>query len=126
MKNNLIPPFIIQEVGIKVNDIPKIQVNDPCERDHSIYFKETGFCIPMTLWGTFLYFLSSKLTVEELQVSDNIYLLTPSKFNQHDDAYAVNEDSMMDWEGNMVKTSHQPKILLSEVEENPIMVLESK
>eukprot|EP00957_Ditylum_brightwellii_P030542 2313551-Ditylum_brightwellii.AAC.1 len=65
----------------------------------------------MALWGTFSYFPSSKPTVEELQASDNIYLLTPSKLNPHDDGYAVNKDSMLDWEGNMVETSHQPKIL---------------
>eukprot|EP00957_Ditylum_brightwellii_P168074 12794959-Ditylum_brightwellii.AAC.1 len=33
---------------------------------------------------------------------------------------------MLDWEGSMVEMSHQPKILLFEVEENHIMVLESK
>eukprot|EP00957_Ditylum_brightwellii_P071572 5441754-Ditylum_brightwellii.AAC.1 len=60
----------------------------------------------MALWGTFLYFPSSKLMVEELQASDDIYLLTPSKFKPHDDRNAVNEDSMLDWEGNMVETSH--------------------
>eukprot|EP00957_Ditylum_brightwellii_P000892 71075-Ditylum_brightwellii.AAC.1 len=80
----------------------------------------------MALWGTFLYFPSSKPMVEELQASDDIYLLTPSRFNPHDDVYAVNEDSMLNWEGNMIETSHQPKILLSEVEENPMMALESK
>eukprot|EP00957_Ditylum_brightwellii_P186771 14221810-Ditylum_brightwellii.AAC.1 len=42
MKSNLIPPFIMQNVGIEVNDVPKIQVSDPSKRDHSIYFKETG------------------------------------------------------------------------------------
>eukprot|EP00957_Ditylum_brightwellii_P098850 7530471-Ditylum_brightwellii.AAC.1 len=62
MKNNPILPFIMQEVGIEVNDVPKIQVSNPRERDHSIYFKETGFHIPMALWGTFLYFPSSKPT----------------------------------------------------------------
>eukprot|EP00957_Ditylum_brightwellii_P186432 14194113-Ditylum_brightwellii.AAC.1 len=33
---------------------------------------------------------------------------------------------MLDWEGNVVETSNRPKILLSEVKENPIMALESK
>eukprot|EP00957_Ditylum_brightwellii_P121083 9235793-Ditylum_brightwellii.AAC.1 len=62
MKNNLILPFIMQEVDIEVNDAPKIQVSDPSKRDHSIYFKKTGFRIPMALWGTFSYFPSSKPT----------------------------------------------------------------
>eukprot|EP00957_Ditylum_brightwellii_P044305 3361945-Ditylum_brightwellii.AAC.1 len=80
----------------------------------------------MALRGTFLYFPSSKPMVEELQASADIYLFTPSKFNPHDDGYTVNEDSMLSWEGNIVEMSHWPKILLSEVEENPIMALESK
>eukprot|EP00957_Ditylum_brightwellii_P193686 14749450-Ditylum_brightwellii.AAC.1 len=101
MKNILILPFIMQEVGIEVNGVPKIQLSDPSERDHSIYFKETGFHIPMALWDIFFYFPSSKPTVEELQASVDIYLLIPSKFNPHNDGYAVNEDSMFDWEGNM-------------------------
>ena len=29
MKHNLVPPFMIREEGIQVNDTPKIQVNDP-------------------------------------------------------------------------------------------------
>eukprot|EP00957_Ditylum_brightwellii_P170917 13008922-Ditylum_brightwellii.AAC.1 len=65
----------------------------------------------MALWGTFSYLPSSKPTVEELQASEDIYLLTLSRFNPHDDGYAVTEDSMLDWEGNMIETSHQPKIL---------------
>eukprot|EP00957_Ditylum_brightwellii_P068314 5186204-Ditylum_brightwellii.AAC.1 len=77
----------MREVGIEVNDAPKIQVGNPSEKDHSIYFKETGFCIPMALCGKFLYFSSSKPTVEELQASDDIYLLTPSRFNPNDDGY---------------------------------------
>eukprot|EP00957_Ditylum_brightwellii_P026490 2003718-Ditylum_brightwellii.AAC.1 len=60
----------------------------------------------MALWGTFSYSPSSKPTVEELQTSDDIYLLTPSRFNPHDDGYAANEDSMLDWEGIMIETSH--------------------
>eukprot|EP00957_Ditylum_brightwellii_P173218 13186541-Ditylum_brightwellii.AAC.1 len=62
MKDNLIPPFIMREVSIEVNNVPKIQVGNPSKRGHSIYFKETGFCIPMALWGTISYFPSSKPT----------------------------------------------------------------
>jgi hypothetical protein len=41
MKNNLIPPFVMIEAGIRVNDTPKIQRLDSAEEDHSIYFPET-------------------------------------------------------------------------------------
>ena len=34
MENNLIPPFILGESEIEVNDVPKIQVDNPTEKDH--------------------------------------------------------------------------------------------
>jgi hypothetical protein len=49
MQNNLIPPFMMQEAGIIVSDTPKIQVPNPTEEHHSIYFPETKFRIPMSL-----------------------------------------------------------------------------
>jgi hypothetical protein len=56
-----------------------------------------------------------------MQTSDEIYMLTNDQFNPHDDSYAANEESMLDWEGNMVEKKHRATILLSEVEENDIM-----
>ena len=40
MENNLIPPFLLREAGIVVNDIPKIHVDDPQVQDHSLYFPD--------------------------------------------------------------------------------------
>ena len=42
MDNHLIPPFIMREAGIKVSDIPKIQLDDPGISDHSIEFPGTN------------------------------------------------------------------------------------
>ena len=97
------PPFMIREEGIQVNDTPKIQVNDPTTSDHSIYFPETGFRIPLSLWGVFSYFPSSKLTAQTLEETEEVYLLTPSRWNPHCDTYAQNEENMLDWEGDMVE-----------------------
>ena len=36
MKNNLIPPFIMREAGIAVNDTPKIHLWDPGVENHSL------------------------------------------------------------------------------------------
>ena len=36
MEHSLVPPFILREVGIEVNDTPKIQVKDPTIHYHSI------------------------------------------------------------------------------------------
>ena len=118
MKHNLLPPFILRQAGIEVNDTPKIQVTEATKQHHSIYFTETDLRIPLSLWSTFSYFPSSKPTWEEMQGSDDIYLLTPGNFNPHDSAYALNEDSMMDWEGEMVDRSQRQQILLTEVQES--------
>ena len=66
MKNNLLPPFMLREAGITVNEIPKIQVDQPSEEHHSITFPETEFRIPLSLWGVFSYFPTSKPTHETL------------------------------------------------------------
>ena len=40
MENNLIPPFIMREAGITVNDTPKIQIEEPTDNDHAIIFED--------------------------------------------------------------------------------------
>ena len=123
MTNNLIPPFMIREAGIRINDIPKIHVKEPTEDDHAIIFSETGLRVPMLLWGTFSYFPSSKPSVEFLQDTEDIYVITPNVWNPHSDAYAYNEESMLDWQGYMKEPKDRSKrIVLEDIEEDPIMV----
>ena len=50
MNNNLIPPFMLREMWVTVNDIPKIHKDDPAVDDHAITFMETRFRIPLSLW----------------------------------------------------------------------------
>jgi hypothetical protein len=64
MKNNLLPPFILRQAGIEVNDVPKIHTNEPTQSTHSVTFKETNFTTPLSLWGTFSYFPTSKPTAD--------------------------------------------------------------
>jgi hypothetical protein len=118
MRNNLIPPFVMREAGIRVNDTPKIQTTEPTEEDHSIYFPETDFRIPLSLWGMFSYFITSKPTIEQMMEAEDVYLLTPSRMNPHCDAYATNEENMLDWEGNMIQRKDRVQILLSEIQED--------
>jgi hypothetical protein len=49
MRNNLMPPFVMREAGIKVNNAPKTQTTEPTKKDHSMYFPETTFRIPLSL-----------------------------------------------------------------------------
>ena len=50
--------------------------------------------------------------------TEDIYLLTPTQWNPHDDSYAANEENMLDWEGNMVERKDRKRVLLSEVAED--------
>lgn len=119
MKHNLIPPFIMREAGIKVDEIPKIHTPDPTEETHSIYFENQKFRIPLSLWGIFSYFPTSKPSELDLEACDDVYMLTPNGFwDPHSDAYARNEESMLDWEGNMIEESDRNMILLKEIPED--------
>ncbi len=103
MKNNLIPPFVMREAGIRVNDTPKIQTIDPTEKDHSMCFPETDFRIPLSLWGMFSYFVTSRPTAKQMMEAEDVCMLTPSSINPHCDSHATNEENMLDWEGNMAQ-----------------------
>ena len=48
MKNHLISPFILREAGIKVNAIPKVQIDNPDERDHSLFLTDGNLRILLT------------------------------------------------------------------------------
>jgi hypothetical protein len=122
MENNLIPPFIMREAGITVNDTPKIQLPEPTVDDHAIIFEEGTFKIPLALWGIFSYFPTSVPSNDQLEACDDVYLLTPNgQWNPHSDSYSKNEENMLDWEGNLVEKKYRKEILLSEVEEDLAM-----
>jgi hypothetical protein len=121
MQNNLLPPFVMREAGIRVTDTPKIQTIEPTEEDHSIYFPETDFRIPLSLWGIFSYLVTSKPTALQMMESEDVYLLTPSRMNPHCDSYATNEENMLDWEGSMIQRKDRVQILLSDIQEDVAM-----
>ena len=123
MENNLIPPFMLREMGVTVNDVPKIHKEDPTVDNHGITFMETGFQIRLSLWGIFSYFPTSKPTHDGLLNPNEVYILSPATWNPHSDAYSTNEESMLDWEGNMQpKTDRQHWIILDNVEDDVNMV----
>jgi hypothetical protein len=78
MDHNLLPPFMLREACISLKDTPKIQVSDPSEEDHAITFPETGFRIPLSLWGVFSYFPTTRPSREDLQSPEDVYMLTPN------------------------------------------------
>jgi hypothetical protein len=56
MKNNLLPPFIMRQEGIKLNDTPKIQVDAPTVKEHSIIVPRNWFLNPVVTMGYFFIF----------------------------------------------------------------------
>ena len=123
MSNNLIPPFIMRENGIMVNECAKIHCEDPTQHDHAIIFKGYDLCIPLRLHGVFSYFVTRKPDIESVVdmsepsiYAKEIYTLTPTKWNPHTDAYTLNEESIVDWEGNIKEKGHSDvKIVLDEI-----------
>ena len=115
MENNLVPPFILRESGIKVNERAKIHTDDPTVDDHAITFPATGFRIPLSLWGVFSYFPSVRPTEDDLVAGHDVYVLTPSRWNPHSDAYEANEASMLDWEGNIKERKDQLRIVVDDI-----------
>ena len=101
MMNDLLPPFMLREAGIIVDDKVKIYLSDPSMDDHAIVFPETGFMIHLYLWGVFLYFSSVAPTSASLQDGKDVYILAPEMSNPHSEIYSTNKESMIDWEGNM-------------------------
>ena len=121
--NNLLPPFMLREAGIQINEVPKIHVTSPTEEHHAIIFQETNFRIPLTLHGTFSYFPSSKPTTQELEEPEDVYILTPTTWNPHSDAYVINEESMLDLEGNMKhERDHEKSVVLEDIPSDDTMI----
>ena len=123
MGHNLLPPFMMREAGLTVNDIPKIQLDDPSVEDHAITFPDTDLRIPLSLWGVFSYFPTSKPTTDDLNNPENVHSLTPTNWNPHSDVWARNEESMLDWEGNMrAPKDREVRVVLDDVPDDQGMI----
>ena len=70
MNYNLIPPFILRETGLIINETPKFQCKNPTAEDHSIYSKKHNLRIHLKLQETFSYFDTYTLTAQEIQDAD--------------------------------------------------------
>lgn len=115
MTHNLIPPFIMREAGVQVNEVAKIHAKNPSVEDHSIYFEDEQLRIPLALWGIFSYFPTRKPVEDDNELSDTL-LITPDSpdWNPHSDVFARNEESFLDWRGDIVQPRHRNTILLDD------------
>ena len=53
-----------------------------------------------------------------LEDCEEVYVLTPSRWDPYDSAYAHNEAQMLAWQGEMVEPKDRQSILLSDIEED--------
>ena len=68
----------------------------------------------------FSYFLATKPSDEQLESCDDVYLMTPNgQWNPHLDVYERNEESMLDWQGNMVEEQERQRFIVDELPDVP-------
>ena len=114
MDRNLIPPFIMREAGLVVNDVPRIHCGEELTNDsHCIISKDVDMRIPLKLRGIFSCFDSRALTSDEANNCDELdmVMLTPdsSEWDPYSEVYSDNERQYVDWNGNVMEPIHIPK-----------------
>jgi hypothetical protein len=107
MDNNLIPPFILREAGLIVNDKPKIHCGNPTVNDHTIQDPETGLFIKLNLDGIFSFFTSRRPTHDDL-LNAKAVVITPegTSWNPHSEHFSLHEETFTDYEGNMMNRAY--------------------
>ena len=99
---NLLPPFIVKELGNQINECSKIQTSDPSIDHYSMYIPSCELRIPFKLLHTFSYFETRMPTAGELETCDKVFI-TPdfSTWNPYSNHYSINEQVMLDDDGNV-------------------------
>lgn len=120
MPNNLVPPFILREAGVIVSDTPKIHIKSPSKDDHSILFTDENLRVPLQLIGVFSFFHTRIPTEEEISSCPKLFM-TPDSHNwdPYSSHFAENEESMLDWEGEMVEHPQRSSHMLDKYPDPP-------
>ena len=127
LKHNIIAPFIMRTAGVSIDDKPKIHCDDPSVDNHCIKFNDSDLRIPLKLHGIFSYFKSRKPTIKELHELPKLFL-TPDAddWNPHTSTFSSNEDSMLDFNGEMAdKSRRKNDLYVFEEDENDNPMLAS-
>ena len=113
LSHNLIPPFILREGGVIVNECPKSQSLDPGKEDHSLFFSDAGLRIHLDLNGTFSSFKTRKPTEDELETCDKIFITPDSTvWDPYSSHFAENEEAMLDTDFELVQHPEKKTYLL--------------
>jgi len=107
MSHHLIPPFVMREAGLKVNDCPKMHASDPDLSTHAIYDPVSKMRIHLHLNGTFSGFNCRPATQCEMEEWKNKELdfveASPpcAKWNPYDKSYAEDEARYLNHRGEL-------------------------
>lgn len=105
MKHHLIPPFVLREAGLEVNETPKRQAIEVTENNHTIYDPETKMRIHMSLNGIFSSFDCRKMTTAEMETwrEEQVVQASPggNVWNPYDPSYAEEEASCLNHRGEV-------------------------
>jgi len=113
MDHNLIPPFVMREAGLTVDETPKFQLaGDATVDNHMIFDPATGLRIHLKLNGIFSYFPTRPLTSSEIESLDDYRLvyLTPDaeQWDPYRTSFADDEDAMVDVDGTIARYDRRP------------------
>lgn len=107
MECHLIPPFILREAGLLVNDTPKIQSMKPDEDTHVIYDSESEMRIHLGLNGIFSYFKCRSIAEDEMRNWQQYKVVesTPmgQKWDPYNPVYREEEEAMLDGRGEVLQ-----------------------
>eukprot|EP00957_Ditylum_brightwellii_P114355 8719526-Ditylum_brightwellii.AAC.1 len=115
MDHNMIPPFMLREAGITVNETPKTNKENTTVDDHAITFPNSGLRIPLGLWGISSYFPTFKQSIDEVNISKSVYTLTPNRWNPHANQHANSEQNLINWGGKVMGKTIEMKIILADI-----------
>ena len=120
MDHNLVPPFMLREAGVAVDDTPKIHAEDPTARTHSLYWPDAKVRVPLSLHGIFSSFKTRRPTKDELEDdSIEVVSLTPEgPWDPTSTVHAENEANMTNWNGDVLDSKDRPQRII--IEDGPI------
>ena len=122
MDHNLIPPFVMREAGIRVNEVPRIHCGeDVTKESHSIIVDgDVSLRIPLRLRGIFSYFPTRALHIKEVENCDELetVCLTPEgkEWDPNDPMWDEEEGKYLDHQGELLwpRPTKRRRMLLPE------------
>ena len=115
VKQNLIPPFILREGGILVDECPKSQSISPTLDNHSMYCRDADLRIHFDLTNTFSSFPTRKPTQEELSTCDKIFITPDStSWDPYSTHFSANEEAMLNADFELATYSGRKEFILEE------------